>query len=582
MSWRSLELGEARLPRLLAKTTYNKNAYEIQLTDLSRVWSERLEKRDLVARAREEGCSIDPSEDDQYDILLDKIDNALKGHLGTTLDLHSDEDANTLRLTLSAPLPGSLPTFVWTIKLQRRLDSVIGTELVTPLVSQALQLRSQMQYLIDELASKDRVIAKITDRLEASGNDLTAVFPGASGIKISRKKSQRGQLASHVKGLADFDENAWRKSINQGDDTINLSSDLLNKVLEHLPVAETPAEVGNWWTDLPRAGSKGQESHAGSTTSRLNQRSARIPTQRNVTATNGHPPLSTEQSRDEDEFQRQVTPPQLKKTNETAVDEDEETDDDDLDAVPSTAYSSQTRGQSQQHDEKAVPTSPAPTPRRLGVLGGKKSKSPQPELPQESQVEAEVETEDDEPPAPKPKAEGKLGAFGGKKAASPQPAHDPEAESEPVPHSPTRQNSKTKFGTFGGASKTIAVSVQSANSENDDTRSKHKLGTFGGKSRGMAAAAPVQAEADEDEAAPSPVKRKLGRMGGRGGIKSEDSRAAEMERKIEKQSRGTEEKEQQERREREDSQERADKKRERLKMELEEKAKGPAKKKRKF
>lgn len=578
MSWRSLELGERNLPRLLVKTRLNKDGYDIQLTDLGRIWGERIGKREIVERANDEGCSIDPSEDDQYGILLKKIESALKGDPRTTLDLHSHKDTDTLQLNLSAPLPGSLPTFVWRIMLERQPDAAIGTGLVTPLISQAVQLRSQIQHLIDELASKDRVIAKITDRLEASGNDLTAVFPGASGIKISRKKSQRGQLASHVKGLADFDEGVWRNSVKQGESSVNLSSEILSSVLEHLPVAGAAALEGDWWVDLPNPGTKGQQPRAQSAASQASQRGGTAASQHHITTANGHQPLSTEESVDEDEFQRQGTPPQLKKPDDPPADEDEETDDDDLDNPPSKASSSQTKGRSQQHDE---PKS-TPAARRLGILGGRKSKSPRPKPPHETEPEPEAETEDEEPSAPKPTARGKLGAFGGKRAPSPESARDPEPEPEPelVQQSPAKINSK--LGTFGGSSRAAVVSVEPADLEQHDTTSKPKLGTFGGKGKGSADSASVKAEPHDDEALPSPVKGRLGRMGGKGEKKSEESNAAETQVEAQKQAREAEEKEEQERLEREDSQERADKKRERLKRELEEKAKGPTKKKRKF
>ncbi|KAF2168593.1 hypothetical protein M409DRAFT_21342 [Zasmidium cellare ATCC 36951] len=599
ISWRALELGEEGLPQLLAKTRLNKSGYEIQLTDLSRIWGEELGKEDIVKRAGDEGCSIDPSEDDQYDILLEKIEGALRGDKGTTLSLSSQQRGDVLQLDLSAPLPGSLPTFVWSIRLARLPDSAVGLELVTPLVAQAARLRDQMQLLIGELSSKDHVIGKITDRLEASGNDLTAVFPGASGIKLSRKKSQRGQLAGHVKGLADFDEHTWRASLKQNDGTIDLSSEVLNSVLDHLPVAKSPIPVAEWWRDLANSGARAQQLQSKSDSLYPSQNSVRQTRQQQVENTNGQPLISTEQSLGEDEFRRQVTPPKLKKAHpqpddgdaetDTTADEapksqqpdevdDEETDDDDLDAVPSKASSSQTKGRSQQQDEKphSNDTSYA-APRKLGVLGGKKSKSPQPQ----PQPEPEADTEDEEEvsaPAPTPKTKGKLGAFGVKKAASPQTT--PEQEPEPVQDSPPKK--RARLGAFGGSSKKAATSEEATDVEKHDTKPKSKLGTLGGRGKNSTDTAPTVSHDHEAEPPPSPAKRKLGTLGGKGGSKSEESGQVKTELETARQSRAPERKEEQEEHVREDSQERADKKRERLKRELEEKAKAPVKKKRKF
>ncbi|KAK4504501.1 hypothetical protein PRZ48_005417 [Zasmidium cellare] len=599
MSWRTLELGEEGVPQLLVKTRFDKDGYEIQLTDLSRIWGEKLRKREIVKRASDEGCSIDPSEDDQYDILLEKIGSALRGDKGTTLSLYSRNNGGALQLDLSAPLPGSLPTFVWNVKLERLPDSAVGLELVTPLVSQAARLRDQMQLLISELASKDHVIGKITDRLEASGNDLTAVFPGASGVKISRKRSQRGQLAGHVKGLADFDEQAWRASLKQGDDTPNLSSDLLNSVLDCLPLAEASVAADEWWIDLPDAAAKGNQARSRNGTSQQSQNSARELSQRQSSATNGQPTLRPEQSAEDEEFQRQGTPPQLKKNHLPADDEDgetdvtadevtkpdeledEETDDDDLDAAPSKAPSSQTKGRSQQQPENAAAVkASSPPPRKLGIIGGKKSRSPQP--PPEPEHEAETEDEDMPAPAPepRPKAKGKLGAFGGKKAASPQPAQPSEPDPEPVQESPPKK--KSKLGAFGGASKARPASEEAPEIEKSAPKPRSKLGTFGGKSKTSTEAAPTDSPAPEQEVTTSPAKKRLGTMGGRSGSKSEDPQPVKGDPEPERQFRAPEKNQEPEEQEREDSQERADKKRERLKRELEEKSKAPVKKKRKF
>lgn len=591
-SWRALQLGED-LPRLLVKTRSDQGGYDIQLTDLSRIWGEKLGKNEVVERAGGIGCSIDPSEDDQYEILLDKIGSALRNDSGTKLEFHSQAEGHELQLDVSAPLPGSLPTFTWTINLVRMPDQSVGTDLVTPLLAQATQQRHQMQQLIDELASKDRVIAKITDRLETSGNDLTAVFPGVSNIKTSRKKSQRAQLANHVKGLADFDESVWRASLVQDPEAVNLSADVLNSVLEGLSTSQNPddGDVATvaWWTELSKAGSKRQASQVKSRAS-----SARPASQR-LNGTTGNHHSSTADDSIVDDFQRQGTPPQLKKQQASQVDkghedgstaespskptpdqmEDAETEDeDDLDAVPSGASSSQTKGRSQQQDGFSSSTNvPSAAPQKLGAFGGKKAKSPQPEP--EPEPAAEAETEDDEPPpAPKSNPRGRIGAFGGNKAKDPEPAQEdpPEDAANEVEISPPKP--RTKLGAFGGKSKATTSSAEPMDVEHQETRPKSKLGTFGGRSKGPGEQAAVKPEVEDHDPPSAPVKGKLGSMGGKHQSKEEP--------KSERQPRAPEKTEQEEEQVREDSQERADKKRERLKRELEEKSKAPAKKKRKF
>jgi hypothetical protein len=94
--WRHLRQNDERLPPLLVKASFSKNGYTICLTDLSRMWVEKLDKNAIVTRARRRNCSIDPSDDtEQYGILLEKIQNVLQQRSGTDLAISSTDNGNT-------------------------------------------------------------------------------------------------------------------------------------------------------------------------------------------------------------------------------------------------------------------------------------------------------------------------------------------------------------------------------------------------------------------------------------------------------------------------------------------------------
>lgn len=574
--WHTLPLSRTELPPLLVKCSLLDDGYCVQLTDLSRLWEERLTKTQIIARAEETGCSIDPSEDDQYIIMLSKIADALRGETGTNLNLCHTGDDHGLRLGVSSPLPGSLPTFHWTIQLSKMAVTAIAAELVTPLLVQANTLQHQIRHLIDELSSKDRVIAKVADRLEASGNDLAAVFPGVSNVKTNRKKSQRAQLANHVKGLAEFDENKWRTSVAERDGPGILSLTVIDEVLKsmrtshgnHAPV-DPPVD---WWRRLHDPGKSGEVRQA-------ELPSRQTSTRRYSPRTTAEPVTEHESIQDE-RFQRQPTPPHLKTADEnetssaavnqgtlpvsTEEDEADESTDDDLDA-PSRTSSSQTKGRSQQDEHVTSVASTAPTsassggerrsterlsdshsaksplqhnkPSKLGAIGGK-AKSPSVELGKQPYAERGLETaQQDES---KPRQQSRLGTFGGR--TSPDRDID-------VPNAPGSPVKKTKLGAFGGAARDkIASSKQEHNKERlpqEPSNKEPALGKFGG---GKVPKADSDVVAVEHDRAHQP--------------RAQGEHSVECER--------------------EESPETADMKRERLKRELEEKSKVPAKKKRRF
>ena len=523
--WRTLALGDTETPRLLVKSHFTTSGYDVQLTDLSRVWSEKLVKRDIMLRAWDMSTSIDPSEsDEQFQVFLDKIEGALRGKEGTRLRL-LPSDADTLNLQLVAPLPKPFEPLTWNLKLRRKPEEALTDSLVTPLLSQAGNLQAQIESLVSELRDKDRVISKITDRLENSGNDLTTVFPSASKIKAKKGQSQRAQLAQYVPGLEQFDESVWRAKVEtttRDDGNMWASMDELLRDLQ--PSATTSAEdaaSNEWWLNAGTASDSApsvepQQDDAGSEPA-VNGRSG-----------------DEDVSMAGDDFQRQETPDRVKRRasvrdsdSETVastekqvsidqqVDKDGDSsteDEDDLDAVPQRKKA---EVPSRPAARSSTPMSSAGPQKKLGALGGRPPKRTSPSPAR------------DAPPTPRkqaPKPRAKLGAIGGKVKSS-QPAMEVEHNSGDIEAEAASPPRKTK-----------------------------KMGVIGGKK-----AQATAATSKSPDATPSPhIKEEMPSQQSRGPAREPTPPP------------------------RETSQERADRNRDHLNKELEQKAKAPAKKKRKF
>jgi len=571
-SWRTIHLGDKGLPQLLVKTNLHSSGYSIILTDLSRVWGETLVKRGIERRAIKEDCSIDPGDgEDQYKILCDKLEQALSQSDGTTLSLRSAPSGKDgLILSLTAPLPSPLPDFKWDIHFSALPAQHVEAELVTPLLHQAQNLQTQVQQLIHELRDKDRVISKLSDKLETTGSDLTAVFPGANNAKINRKKPQRGQLARYVQGLADFNEKAWAERHEVSNGVGKVEDGALARVLRGLPpsaVMETEESEGQeWWRDLAEGvGVSGRSTPA-----------------RKGDLTNGdstsQPHDSLQDGRD-DEFQRQGTPPHLRKhlspepeqDNETqripssltqerapppiVVDDESTTEDeDDLDAPPRKAASSQRSGSTARARQRTeTPNTSASTPRKAAAVSGRQR---QPSPSKSSSPARERSAERTESPSP-PKPRSRLGAIGGKKQASVTPEPTPEAATSPV-------KPRAKLGAIGGKNKASETpdSAPTSSATDDATPASpakpHRLGMLGGK------------KGSKDTAAPASIPR-VSPAHEDGVREASPRRSRQPEKKKEATPPPWE-----------TSEERANRKRGELKRQLEEKAKAPVKKKRKF
>jgi hypothetical protein len=622
ISWKLLDLGrlaDAHMPPLLISKSFEADSYTIHLTDLTHIWSESLDHDGIVGRAEEESTSIDPSDSSQLQILLEKLGLALSSGPNTTLSLHIPSSPGRARpiisLNLTIKLPGGLAPLVWPIHLSAAPQSVLTSQLTVPLLLAQHARVSEIEGLKEVVREKDHVIQKLLDRLETQGTDVGQVFPQATGR--GGRKVDRKQAEEKVRGLGPFDMEAWRKRL--GGERIQDRGQLVENVFTGDSTFDlgTESSVGpaNWWDAIK-----------GSTIDLSNSKAVNKTT----------PKLTLkhqESTEDNDDFQVQATLPHLASTPKTSrsVALDDFTDDEDLDFPSQLSESSKlakrvgkiggkkvSKNLSPSWDDSTEDEeAPAPKPtQKFGKIGGRKdtpaptkdnsTDDDEPVLPKSAKkfgriggrIQARkepsppVDDSTDDSEAGAPKTAKKFARIGGKKevepaksSSPPPPAEDETTDDEEAPPPRERSSSKSSspepaarpkwgLGKIGGGKKAPSPSPSAPSSDEAPQPKKGKLGQIGGKKK---ESPPTPHSSQQSE---TPAKRKLGAIGGRNKNSHEENAAIETG----EQGRGRLLKVEKDKtpQPRETSGERAERKRRELKRELEEKAKAPVKKKRKF
>jgi XLF-Cernunnos, XRcc4-like factor, NHEJ component len=567
MAWKPLPLSAfagAHLPALLISEAFTAASYTVHLTDLTHIWSEHLDRRDIVRRGREQDTSIDPSENEQLQILLEKIRLALAGGKNTSLALtiRGDADRPSLTLNINVKLPGGLVPLQWPIQLAAAPQSLMRSQFVVPLLRAQGAMMEEIASLVEVAKEKDHVIQKLLDKLEGQGTELGQIFPQAAG-RVGRKVDRK-TAEGRVKGLGQFDLETWQKSRNHeisrdiatliGDVFAATNSDALG-IDEVVPGFEEPDD---WWESI-----KGITINLDT-----GKFSTNGPPGARKTPPNSKPPLRKEETIEDDAFQVQATPPRFTRSPEHAISRppvisDSTDHDDDLDIptqrskIPDSFPSSPPQA------------NPSPkNPKRLGMIGLKKA-ALQTNPPDGTHIEdeaslplkanADKSTASPTPPPVHEKAirpKKKLGQIGGGKE-EPLPVTEPERDISPPPVKTTPapevpKLKKGKLGQIGGNKKRAETPPLTEEPQPEASKTsvtlKRQLGAIGHGHH---------SPATKKESSPSQVEE--GR--GRASVKPEDTKTPPP---------------------RETSEERADKKRLQLKRELEEKSKAPMKKRKKF
>lgn len=246
------------IPPLLVNFHFGPTGYTILLTDLTHIWSETLNRRDVIRRAFQENTSIDPSEDShQFQILLDRVRGALFGHNGTILELRHLGDRK-LALVVSSPLPAPLRQLQWPLFLSPADPTLLTTEFVVPLLERYAQQARRVESLLTHLKEKDHVITKLVDKLESSSVEVSTVFLNAASLKSGKKASSWDLAGKVVKGLGPFNEQEWRHGL-ESSQQLEMDVEKLLRTVFTKPPSESALikEAGKkaeatqeWWKDL--------------------------------------------------------------------------------------------------------------------------------------------------------------------------------------------------------------------------------------------------------------------------------------------------------------------------------------------
>ncbi|KAH8700343.1 XRCC4-like factor-domain-containing protein [Talaromyces proteolyticus] len=561
----------APIPPLLYRFIATSQAYEFYLTDLTYIWSERLSHKEILQKAEDAETSIDPSEDaTQFDVFLQKIRDALEAVASSGVDVASSREPNLLEVTTTTQLPRGLNPLKWTFVLSLESPAEFTRHLLLPLLKSEGEHQKRERELLGPLADKDKILSKIFDKIDAS--QLADIFPGVAGPRGANPRIS--DLLKHVKGAARFDEAEWRKEIPSGELDAMTAGSIVDQTSKFLGLAAS--------NDLQFAGQPWWQRLSEKKTSfrQLSQKEqppvqSNLPTAKKFEQETLGVDDSTE---DEGEFQRQKTPPHLRRdnatTNEKPIEDDHASTESDEEVEPVSKKERSPPGPQQKKQQV----------KGLGRIGASRvttqlSRSESPpspasttstDAPKLSNIPpADEETESDsvspwrethripssanEKPV-MPKRKGGLGKIGGKK---------PEPVTEPLRHeSPQQASAKTmptqppkKLGTIGAKKKppitglplreTISVKegITASEDEGDDLDSAPK--TTPAKLKLQKSSLPRFTTSKS----PSPIPKKLP--------------SSEPEEEL-------------------SAQQRADKKREELKRQLDARSKAPQKKKRKF
>lgn len=231
--WRPLTtaFSEFDTPPFLIKYEFDSASYSVSLTDLKYMWTETLDRKQIIKRALNIETSIDPSEDaSQMQLLLRHVRDSLEGRNDTTIFVHGDGNSDKLTLSASINLPSPLLPLKWPIHLIRVSEAAFTNQFVLPSIRLVHSLKAQVNSLLQHIKEKDHVIDKLIDKMQSDGTDLGRIFPGAPVGKAGSRLKSREAAAKVVKGLGDFDENQWRRRLMATNETVSSIDHLVSSV----------------------------------------------------------------------------------------------------------------------------------------------------------------------------------------------------------------------------------------------------------------------------------------------------------------------------------------------------------------
>ena len=551
LKWHVLPLERpSELPPLLVAMNTSVSSYEVYISDLANIWTESLDRKAIIKRGWDVDLSIDPSDTpENMTMFLSSIKSALDPitDQGGSSSIILSPGASTgagedmLRLDITCELPGFEP-LKWPVNLKKAPPSTLASSFVLPIVEAQHSNNAHIESLIQTLHHKDAVLAKLLDKLEATGITLDQVFNALSG----KKKINRLAAEDKVKGLAPFHRAKWQKELKDDSESeSNTPKALLERVFgddglrnpSSIDFSDSQS-LDSWWHDFePR--SRISSKTAQTTTAKFrSEQNLESSEQQSTSKEIG------KQQDDDDDFQVQATPPKKKHLPvqaEPLPDDASTADEDD--------------------DEGIKPPSPKRPVSKIGKVGGAKGSA-------SSRSPPRTTTTPEKPRDKQPSAshEALISSHGDDETASEPEDDDPDAtaslpDSSPPPPPPKpAEKQGIGIGKIGGGRKIGQVGGRPAEPVASSAHGVDGPATTSKEN--------VDEEHEGDGSMSTATASKrigvIGKIGGGATARGRPAAAADK---------GTK---------RETSQERVERKREEMNRELEKKATGPAKKKRKF
>ncbi|RMD39784.1 hypothetical protein DV735_g5347, partial [Chaetothyriales sp. CBS 134920] len=299
--WKQLQTSHSAtpLPPLFYTFRASGSGLTLQLTDQTRLWQCSLSKAEINANAAEQQCSIDPSESsEQMTVFLRKIEESLETGKNGVVRRESNNENLCLSTRISLPRPLAPLVFVFSLDLAS--PSVFSRTIVQPALATIATLQAQLSSLEHHIQEKDHVISKLLDRIRSQSIDMSIIFPRLTGIG-GRNGSVTVEMAKkRIAGMEAFDRRVWEQAFDRADGQLARVGDLLKGVVVVGSEAGKKDVDEKWMLALPLQSARDL---AGVNASQSqSQRGAQdlIGNQKAVGSS-------------EDEFERQATPPGLRK-----------------------------------------------------------------------------------------------------------------------------------------------------------------------------------------------------------------------------------------------------------------------------
>ena len=250
---------------LLIRTEFQAASYTIWLTDLNSLWTESLDRKQIVKRSLDVETSIDPSEDaSQMRAFLSHIEKVFSDDAGAELSMSSGDGASCITMSIEMPLPSPLPALQWHFKLSKCPQGALAEKIILPLFASRLRASTEKDSLVSQIHEKDVVISKLIDQMQHDGLDISLIFPGGGAAsKLAGKKNVREVLGKSIKGMAEFNKDRWQTHIQKpphlsDEKEVHISGEAVSTLLG---LAGTPAPNGPAWWESSR-GSTGAQPQA--------------------------------------------------------------------------------------------------------------------------------------------------------------------------------------------------------------------------------------------------------------------------------------------------------------------------------